>query len=96
MFGPSELVTPLPTYRVVIQAEFVSSVSKARDICRSITLRPQAALADNRKVRHGPDGLEFGLSGQPRFLHSGRSLMTAPLFFACELFHLNYLYSGVD
>lgn len=54
MFGPSELVTPLPTYRVVIQAEFVSSVSKARDICRSITLRPQAALAEEATLKTGP------------------------------------------
>lgn len=51
---PSELVTRLPIYRVrvAIQTEFVSSVSKARDPCRSITLRPPTSLPEQETANN--------------------------------------------
>jgi len=51
---PLGLVIPLPTYRVAIQAEFASSVSKARDTSSSITLRPPVALAEDATADYPP------------------------------------------
>jgi hypothetical protein len=63
VFGPSELVIPLSTYRVAIQAEFASSVSKARGTCRSITLRPPLALAEDATADDPP--MTGGSSANP-------------------------------